>query len=133
MKRKDFIIGFVSIFLLTACDNNVPVLSIKNETHSFITGAYLLDDSISDDEIFNDKVYMGINLKPGKLQWISIPNFKFEDKSDNSKLNIYVFCLDSLSKYRKLGLKKGILYRSLIKKLVIPSSTIKKQDIITIK
>jgi hypothetical protein len=133
MKTKDFIIGFASIFLLTSCDNNVVVLSIKNETCYAITGACLLDDSVSDEEIFNDKIYMRINLRPGKLQWVSMPNFKFEDKSDTSKLDLYIFCIDSLVKYRKLGLKKGIVYRSLIKKVVIPSNTIKKQDTIVIK
>ncbi|MGZ3758110.1 MAG: hypothetical protein ACXVAY_17180 [Mucilaginibacter sp.] len=90
MNKMNFIIGVGLILLLATCDiRNVVLLAIKNETHCVITGAYLLDDSVSDDEIYNDHVHMGINLKQDSLQWISMPNFKFEDKSDTSKLDIF--------------------------------------------
>ena len=133
MKKKDFIIGFALSLFLISCHDNVVVLPIKNDTQYTIAGVYLLDDSVSDEEIFNDKVYMGINLKPGGLQWISMPNFKFKDKSDTSNLYLFFFCVDSLTKSRQLKLKKGIINRSLIKKIIIPSNTIKRQDTITIK
>jgi hypothetical protein len=131
--KKGFVIGFVSILSLASCHNKVEVLSIKNATRCAITGAYLLDDSVSDEEIYNNKVYMGVNLKPGELQWISMPDFKFEDKFDTSKIDIFIFCEDSLTKYRKLGVRKGIVYRALIKKIIIPSGTITKRDTITVK
>lgn len=130
--KKSFIIGILLILMLIlSCDNMVVVLAIKNETPCAIIGTYLLDDSVSDGEIYNDKVYMGINLKPGELGWISMPNFKFHDKSDTSRLDIFVFCEDSLTKYRKLGIKKGIIGRSLIKKITIPSNSIKRTDTLT--
>lgn len=134
MNKINFIIGVGLILLLATCDiSNVVVLAIKNESHCVITGAYLLDDSVSDDEIYNDNVHMGINLKQDSLQWISMPNFKFGDKSDTSKLDIFIFCEDSLKKYRRLGIKKGIISRSLIKKILLQSKTIKQGDTVIIK
>ena len=133
-KISFIIIGTGLILLLATCDiENVVVLAVKNKTHYAITGAYLLDDSVSDDEIYNDRVYMGINLQQDSLRWISMPDFKFGDKSDTSELNIFIFCEDSLKKYRRLGIKQGIISRSLIKKIILQSNTIKQGDTVIIK
>ena len=133
MRQNFFIVGLIYILTTISCHNNVAVLAVKNESHCAIAGVYLLDDTVSDNEIYNDRVYMGLNIRPGDLEWIIMPDFKFNYKSDTSNLDIFLFCEDSLTKYRKLGIEKGIVSKSLIKKIIIPSNSIKKQDTLIVR
>lgn len=108
-------------------------MAVRNETKSTIIGASLLDDSVSDSEIYGDSVYMEINLKAGEVEGVGMVNFKLNNQSDTSKLHLFIFNDDSLKQYRKLGIKKGIISKCLIKTMIIPLKTIKKLDTIIIR
>ncbi|MDF2432832.1 MAG: hypothetical protein JWP44_2463 [Mucilaginibacter sp.] len=126
-------IVIISILMLTSCENRSTILAVKNATKSTIVGASLLDDSVSDSEIYGDSVYMEIYLKSGEVEGVGMVNFRFNNQSDTSKLQLFIFNEDSLKKFRRLGVEKGIISKCLIKKMTIPLKTIKKIDTIIIR
>ena len=119
--------------MIMSCDQNTPVLAVKNNSTCLISGASLVNDTLTDDDLYNDKVNMNIFLEPGKFQDIGVLSYKFGDQNDTSMLYLYIFREDSLKKYLQQKKVNGILTKSLIKKVVIQLNKLKKIDTIYVK
>src|SRR5579863_7662983 len=111
MKKKlnIYIVSVASAILAMSCDQKNAVVALKNKTDQVIIGVELIDDSLTDSDLYKDQVGMNIYIEPGKFQDIGAFNFRFGEKSDTSKICLYMFYNDSLSKYRKLKMTNGIL------------------------
>jgi hypothetical protein len=135
MKNKINIFIMYSTFaiLASSCDQKNAVMAVKNQTRREIIGAGLVDDSLADSDLVKEQLPMNIYVHPGKFQDVGIFDFRFGDKNDTSKLYLYIFNEDTLNKYRGLNMRKGILEKSLIKKLVIQLSTVKSLDTLYVR
>ena len=135
MKTKLNIYIFFTVVAIfaTACDKKNAILAVKNKTANMIIGVGLVDDTLTDSGLYKDQVAMNIYVDPGKFQDVGIFDFRFGNKNDTSKLYLYIFNNDTLNKYRKLNMQKGILEKSLIKKLVIHLNSVNSFDTLYVK
>ena len=128
-----YLIIFAVILLTSSCDKKNSVVVIRNESTHFLVGAALDDEQVADSDLYENQVAMNINISPGKFQNIALFDFKMGNKTDSSKLYLYIFYEDSLAKYQKLKMKNGILAKTLVKQVVVQLNTVRTIDTINIR
>ena len=118
------LITFCLLFLYSCSENaRHPTLVINNTADSPIIVAELKKDDVTDSIIYNE-VFNSIQIDPGRLDQLSAPG-NLKSYPDSFKLNILILNRDSLDVFRRKKKVKGILNRSLIKRLILQINLIK--------
>jgi hypothetical protein len=115
--------------LLFSCHWKAKVAVIKNNTPDTITVVSWDDRELglcTDSMVFNNRIYMPYRVNPQNNLTITLPDRNFNKAPDSSRLDLYIFDLDSLSHYKKLSVKNGILRHSLLKKVEMQVNKIRE-------
>ncbi|HTD39096.1 MAG TPA: hypothetical protein VK671_00650 [Mucilaginibacter sp.] len=99
---------------------------IKNNTKEDLVGANWYKE-MADSMLCNDKIYLDSYIQPGLVTGMGTTHYKnFSDQPDSIKEYIYVFNKDTLDKYQRLKMCKGIVKRSLVKRIEIQLNKVKE-------
>ncbi|HEY2584116.1 MAG TPA: hypothetical protein VGI43_20075 [Mucilaginibacter sp.] len=135
MKRAIILLYLTLLF--TLCDWKSSVAVIKNNTKDTIDVVPWDDRElglISDSRIYNNRIYMPDVIKPNDYGTITLQSRNFSKAPDSAKIDLYVFSLDSLSRYQKRKLSSNILNHCLLRKVTMQANKITKDlDTIYIK
>jgi len=122
MNRKTciniFLVATATLFFSCWDIRKIPIGYIKNNTNQDIIAADWFKD-MNDSLLYNDRIYMGYYIQPKLTETMATGYGGLFGYPDSVKAYIYVFNPDSIDKYRKLKIQKGIFKNSLLKKIVI--------------
>jgi hypothetical protein len=107
------------MFIGSCVNYNNKIATIKNNTSGVIACELLKNGLITDSSLFKDTSYMSYLIKPQHYDNYTVPDSNLTKAPDSAKTYIYILNLDSINKFRKSGIKNGIFYHSLMKKIVI--------------
>ncbi len=118
--RIDFKIACILILasVFESCHWQADVAVVENNTSDTITCLLWDDEPITDNMLYNDRLYFKYWIDPKQNETVSLPNRKFKNAPDSEKVFLYLFNIDSLNKYQKSKQLSGILKKSLLKKVV---------------
>ncbi|MGY3213489.1 hypothetical protein [Mucilaginibacter sp. HD30] len=127
----------ILFFVLTACDWQAEVIVVSSQRTDTLA-VMTWDDNefgpVTDSMVYDDLYSRSDVMLPTKAQMITLPNRKFKYAPDSKMIDLYIFSLDTATKYQQLKLMSGILKRALLKKITIQANTIKEPvDTIYIK
>ena len=127
MKQKVNIVGLTFLVFIVSCSTwNNKIATVKNNTSGMIACALRKNGNMTDSSLYNDTSYMGYLIPSQHYDTYTIPDSNLLKAPDSSITYIYLFKLDSLNKFRKLKLIKGILEHSLLKKIVVQLNKVRE-------
>ena len=116
----------ILIFIVSCSVWNNKIATIKNNSSSTIACELLKNGNLTDTLLYNDTSYMGYLIKPQHYDTYTQADSDLTKARDSAKTFIYILKLDSLNKFRKLNLIKGILDHSLLKKIVVQLNKVRE-------
>jgi hypothetical protein len=101
------------------------VVVIKNDLSSAILIAKQPEDLMTDSILFNESFSSDV-IGPFTDQVIALPNVSLKHALDSEMVYVYVFKLDTLTKFRREKKIKSIVDKSLLRKVQIQLNLIKE-------
>jgi|GEM_PF-6883599 len=126
MKGKSVLI-LISFFAFISCDWQADVVVISSKRTDTLAVIIWNDGEfgpITDNVVYDDLYGWSYLFLPTETGMITMPDRKLRYAPDSKKIDLYIFSLDTATKYQQLKLMPGILNRALIKKVTIQANKI---------
>jgi hypothetical protein len=124
MKIMKYVFPIILILItLYSCHWQSEIIAVKNTTSDSLLIAKLPNEIMTDSILYGerfDEDFMGTGVYS-----IALPNKIPKRSPDSEKVFLYFFHLDSLNKYQQRKQVKGIVKKSLLKKVIIQLNMVK--------